>query len=162
MLKILKKINILMDKKQKRSMLGLLCMMVIAAFLETVTVLMVMNVVQLIVDPVTLEQGDTYKTICEILHLDGTVQFSVLAILFLIFLYISKSVFQFMMQRSLYRFVYSNQFKTAANLMKSFVKKDYEYYLNAETSVIQRSITADVSNMYALIQSVLQISLVEK
>ena len=66
MLKILKKINILMDKKQKRSMLGLLCMMVIAAFLETVTVLMVMNVVQLIVDPVTLEQGDTYKTICEI------------------------------------------------------------------------------------------------
>ena len=158
MLKILKKINILMDKKQKRSMLGLLCMMVIAAFLETVTVLMVMNVVQLIVDPVTLEQGDTYKTICEILHLDGTVQFSVLAILFLIFLYISKSVFQFIMQRSLYRFVYSNQFKTAANLMKSFVKKDYEYYLNAETSVIQRSITADVSNMYALIQSVLQIA----
>ena len=158
MLKILKKINVLMDKKQKKSMLGLLCMMVIAAFLETVTVLMVMNVVQLIVDPATLEQGDTYKMICEVLHLDGTVQFSVLAILFLIFLYISKSAFQFIMQRSLYRFVYSNQFKTAANLMKNFVKRDYEYYLNAETSVIQRSITADVSNMYALIQSVLQIA----
>lgn len=158
MLKILKKINVLMDKKQKRSMLGLLCMMVIAAFLETVTVLMVMNVVQLIVDPVTLEQGDTYQWICDILNLNGTVQFSVLAILFLIFLYISKSVFQFIMQRSLYRFVYSNQFKTASNLMKNFVKRDYEYYLNAETSVIQRSITADVSNMYALIQSVLQIA----
>ena len=158
MLKILKKINVLMDKKQKKSMLGLLCMRVIAAFLETVTVLMVMNVVQLIVDPATLEQGDTYKMICEVLHLDGTVQFSVLAILFLIFLYISKSAFQFIMQRSLYRFVYSNQFKTAANLMKNFVKRDYEYYLNAETSVIQRSITADVSNMYALIQSVLQIA----
>lgn len=158
MLKILKKINILMDKKQKRSMLGLLCMMVVAAFLETVTVLMVMNVVQLIVDPVTLEQGDTYQMLCRILHLDGTVQFSVLAILFLIFLYVFKSVFQFILQRSLYRFVYSNQFKTAANLMKSFVRKDYEYYLNAETSVIQRSITADVSNMYALIQSVLQIA----
>ena len=158
MLKILKKINVLMDKKQKKSMLGLLCMMVIAAFLETVTVLMVMNVVQLIVDPATLEQGDTYKMICKILNLNGTVQFSVLAILFLIFLYISKSAFQFIMQRSLYRFVYSNQFKTAANLMKNFVKRDYEYYLNAETSVIQRSITADVSNMYALIQSVLQIA----
>ena len=158
MLKILKKINVLMDKKQKKSMLGLLCMMVIAAFLETVTVLMVMNVVQLIVDPATLEQGDTYKMICKILNLNGTVQFSVLAILFLIFLYITKSAFQFIMQRSLYRFVYSNQFKTAANLMKNFVKRDYEYYLNAETSVIQRSITADVSNMYALIQSVLQIA----
>ena len=42
--------------------------------------------------------------------------------------------------------------------MKSYVRRDYEYYLNAETSVIQRSITADVSNMYALILSVLQIA----
>jgi ABC-type bacteriocin/lantibiotic exporter with double-glycine peptidase domain len=38
------------------------------------------------------------------------------------------------------------------------VRRDYEYYLNVETSVIQRSITADVSNMYALIMSVLQIA----
>ncbi len=158
MLKILKKLNILMDKKQKRSMFGLLCMMVIAAFLETGAVMMVMTFVQLIVDPVTLEQGETYQQVCAFLNINSTVQFSVLAIIFLIFLYIAKNGFQFFLQRRLYRFVFTNQFKTAANLMKNFVKRDYEYYLNAETSVIQRSITADVSNMYALIQSVLQIA----
>lgn len=158
MVKILKKINILMDKKQKRSMLGLLIMMVFAAFLETGAVMMVMAVVQMILDPASLEKGDTYKMICSILHLNNTVQFSVLAILFLIFLYIAKNSFQFILQKNLYKFVYSNQFKTASSLMKNFVKKDYEFYLNAETSVIQRSITADVSNMYALIMSVLQIA----
>ena len=87
MLKILKKINILMDKKQKKSMFGLFCMMVASGALETVTVLMVMTVVELITNPASLEQGDAYKTICEILNLNGTVSFSVLAILFLIFLY---------------------------------------------------------------------------
>lgn len=158
MVKILKKINILMDKKQKRSMLGLLIMMVFAAFLETGAVMMVMAVVQMILDPASLEKGDTYKMICSILHLESTVQFSVLAILFLILLYIAKNSFQFVLQKNLYRFVYSNQFKTASSLMKNFVRRDYEYYLNAETSVIQRSITADVSNMYALIMSVLQIA----
>ena len=158
MLKILKKINILMDKKQKGAMARLLVMMIISAGLETGAVMMVMAVVQLIVDPVTLEQGDTYQKISEILHLENTVQFSVLAILFLIGLYIAKNSFQFFLQRNLYRFVYTNQFKTASNLMKNFVSRDYEYYLNAETSVIQRSITADVSNMYALIMSVLQIA----
>lgn len=147
-----------MDKKQKRSMFGLLCMMVIAALLETGAVMMVMTFVELIVDPDTLAQGDTYKKICELLNLNSIVQFSVLATVFLIFIYTAKNVFQFFLQRRLYRFVFTNQFKTAANLMKNFVKRDYEYYLNAETSVIQRSITADVSNMYALIQSVLQIT----
>lgn len=158
MVKILKKINILMDKKQKRSMLWLLIMMVFAAFLETGAVMMVMAVVQMILDPASLEKGDTYKMICSIFHLENTVQFSVLAILFLILLYIAKNSFQFVLQKNLYRFVYSNQFKTASSLMKNFVRRDYEYYLNAETSVIQRSITADVSNMYALIMSVLQIA----
>ena len=158
MIKILKKINILMDGKQKREMVGLLLMMVVSAFLETGAVMMVMAVVEMIIKPDTLTQGETYQKICSILHLGGTVEFSVLAILFLIFLYIAKNSFQFFLQKSLYRFVYTNQFHTAANLMKNFVKRDYEFYLNAETSVIQRSITADVSNMYALILSVLQIA----
>ena len=158
MIKILKKINILMDGKQKREMVGLLLMMAVSAFLETGAVMMVMAVVEMIIKPDTLTQGETYQKICSILHLSGTVEFSVLAILFLIFLYISKNSFQFFLQKSLYRFVYTNQFHTAANLMKNFVKRDYEFYLNAETSVIQRSITADVSNMYALILSVLQIA----
>ena len=158
MVKILKKINVLMDGKQKREMVGLLLMMAVSAFLETGAVMMVMAVVEMIIDPDTLAQGETYQKVCAILHLSGTVEFSVLAILFLIFLYIAKNLFQFFLQKSLYRFVYTNQFHTAANLMKNFVKRDYEYYLNAETSVIQRSITADVSNMYALILSVLQIA----
>lgn len=147
-----------MDKKQKGEMAKLLVMMIISAGLETGTVMMVMAVVQLIINPVVLEQGDTYQMICRLLHLENTVQFSVLAILFLIALYVAKSTFQFLLQKNLYRFVYSNQFKTASSLMKNFVRREYEYYLDAETSVIQRSITADVSNMYALIMSVLQIA----
>ena len=158
MLKIIKKINILMDKKQKAAMARLFVMMLVSAGLETGAVMMVMAVVQLILDPVALEQGETYQRISSILNLQNTVQFSVAAILFLIVLYIAKNSFQFLFQRSLYRFVYSNQFKTASSLMKNFVRREYEYYLDAETAVIQRSITADVSNMYALIMAVLQIA----
>ena len=147
-----------MDKKQKTAMARLFVMMLVSAGLETGAVMMVMAVVQLILDPVALEQGETYQRISSILNLQNTVQFSVAAILFLIVLYIAKNSFQFLFQRSLYRFVYSNQFKTASSLMKNFVRREYEYYLDAETAVIQRSITADVSNMYALIMAVLQIA----
>lgn len=157
MLKILKKINILMDKKQKQSMAKLIVIMIFAAILETCAVMMVMAVVELITNPEELVQGDKYAMVCDILNLESVVEFSVLAILFCIILYVAKNVFQFILQRSMYRFIYRNQFKTASSLMKNFVSRNYEYYLDAETSVIQRSITADVSNMYALIMSVLQI-----
>ena len=74
MLKILKKINILMDKKQKGQMARLLVMMIISAGLETGAVMMVMTVVQLIINPAALEQGETYQKLCELLHLQSTVQ----------------------------------------------------------------------------------------
>ena len=54
MVKILKKINILMDGRQKRQMVGLFCMMAVSAFLETGAVMMVMAVVEMVIDPDTL------------------------------------------------------------------------------------------------------------
>lgn len=84
-----------MDKKQKGAMARLFVMMLISAGLETGAVMMVMAVVQLILDPVALVEGETYQNICAMLNLRDAVQFSVLAILFLIFLYVAKNVFQF-------------------------------------------------------------------
>lgn len=92
-----------MDGRQKRQMVGLFCMMAVSAFLETGAVMMVMAVVEMIIDPDTLAQGETYQKVCEILHLNGTVEFSVLAILLLIFLYIAKNSFQFFLQKSVYQ-----------------------------------------------------------
>jgi ABC-type multidrug transport system fused ATPase/permease subunit len=40
-------------------------------------------------------------------------------------------------------------------MMKNFIRRDYEFFLSADTAVIQRSITSDVNNMYALIQALL-------
>ena len=64
MLRILKKINILMDKRQKLSMLKLLIMMVISAGLESGAAMMVMAVVQVIILPTEqLVSGSTYQQI---------------------------------------------------------------------------------------------------
>lgn len=41
--------------------------------------------------------------------------------------------------------------------MKNYLRRGYEFYLNADTAVVQRSITSDVNNMYALILAILQL-----
>ena len=105
-LKILKKIHILMDQKQKSAMVRLFVMMMISAGLETGAVMMVMAVVQLILDPVALEQGETYQKISSVFHLQNTIQFSVFAIVFLILLYIAKNSFQFFGNLLQYYYLY--------------------------------------------------------
>lgn len=158
MVKILKKINVLMNKKQKRAMCGLIAMMIIGAFLETLGVAMVVPVVTLVITPDKMEQNEIVQKIYNMLHLGSLTQFTVLVMLALILIFVIKNLFLFLQQKCLFRFVFSNQFDTAEKMIRSYVRKDYEFYLDAETSVIQRSITADVSNMYALILAVLQIA----
>ena len=43
-------------------------------------------------------------------------------------------------------------------MMINFMERPYEYYLNADTAVIQRNITSDVNNMYGLILALLQLT----
>ena len=50
MLQILKKLNLLLDGKQKRTMLGLIVLMVIGAALQTAGVGMILPVVRLVMD----------------------------------------------------------------------------------------------------------------
>lgn len=157
MFKDLKKINRLMDKKQKRQMALLIFLMIVGAFLETMSVTLIIPVVTAIVQPDALDKSALVKQICDFLNLNRNA-FTIVSMVSLIVVFIAKDAFLFWQYKKMYHFVYSNQFQTAQRLLRSYVNKDYEYFLNAETSVIQRSITADINNMYTLILAVLQLA----
>lgn len=158
MLKDLKKIAILMDKKQKRQMAGLVVLMLIGAVLETMSVSLIIPVVTAIIQPDVIDRYDFVRDICNTLNITTSKQFAVVSMISLIIVFIAKDAFLFWQYKRMYHFVYTNQFQTAERLLRSYVNKNYEYFLNAETSVIQRSITADINNMYTLILAVLQLA----
>ena len=147
-----------MDKKQKRQMALLVLMMFIGALLETMSISLVIPVVTAVIQPDILNKYAFVQSICDMFHIKTTLQFTIVAMVALILVFIVKDLFLFWQYRMMYRFVYTNQFQTAERLLRSYVNKDYEYFLNAETSVIQRSITADINNMYALILAMLQLA----
>lgn len=147
-----------MDKKQKRQMMLLVFMMIIGAILETMSISLIIPVVTAVIQPDILEKNALVQSVCDFLHIKTTMQFTIIAMVALILIFVGKNVFLFWQHRMMYRFVYTNQFQTAERLLRSYVNRDYEYFLNAETSVIQRSITADINNMYALILAMLQLA----
>ena len=57
MLQIIKKMNVLLDKKQKRTMVGLIILMVISAFLQTAGVGMLVEVMQIVIDPEAVQHS---------------------------------------------------------------------------------------------------------
>lgn len=155
--RIIKKLNILLDKSQKRAMGGLIVLMIISAGLQTLGVGMIMPVVQIVMDGQAMERPGLLNKAYLLLGGGSPMRFTVLVMLGLVLAYVLKNVFLFFEQRATLAFVYSNQFRTSERMMRSYLRRGYEFYLNVDTAVIQRNITANVNNMYALILALLQL-----
>lgn len=159
MKKIYKKLMILLDKKQKRKMVLLIFMMLIGAILETLGVSMIIPAMNVVIEKNAVEKHSYLRVICDIFRIshEDTKSLMILVMTGLIVIFVVKNIFLFFQQKVQLKFVYTNQFATSRRMMINFMQRPYEYYLNADTSVIQRSITSDVNNMYGLILSLLQL-----
>ena len=157
MLQIYKKMMLLLDKKQKRTMIGIIFLMLIGAILEALGISIIVPVVQVVMDEQVFEKYAYIRAIYEFFGMKSQKQFTIVILAALALVFVIKNIYLYLQQKVLCRFVYTNQFRTSERMMKNYLHKNYEFYLNADTSVVQRTITSDVNNMYALILNVLQL-----
>ncbi len=157
MRKIISKLKVLLDKKQKRQMVGIVILMLIGGVLESLGIAMIAPVMQVVIDPQKVEESKLLSGIYNLFNLSSTTQLAALIMVALILVFVIKNIFLYFMNVVQLRFVYTNQFATSRRMMINFMQRPYEYYLGADTTVIQRNITSDVNNLYALILSCLQL-----
>ena len=153
--KILKKLNILLDKKQKWQMAGLVVLMFIGAMMEAFSIAGIVPVVAIVLAPDKIETNRLVAPIYDALPFTSEKSFGIFLMVALVVAFIIKNIYIYWEYKLLYRFIFTNQFRTSERMMKNFIRRDYEFFLEADTAVIQRSITSDVNNMYALIQALL-------
>ena len=157
MKKVLKKLDVILNKQQKSRMKLLVVMMVIGALLETVSISLVLPIATVLTNPQSVNEDGIVGTLYRLFRCDSVQDFALLMLGGLLLAFIAKNLFLFVQTKMQLDFVYNNQFETSRKMMINFMKRPYEYYLNAETAVIQRNITSDVNNMYAMVLSILQL-----
>ncbi len=157
-MKIFRKLNVLLDRRQKLTMGGLVLLMIVGAVLETASITLIFPVITVVITPDSVETNEIVGALYRGMHMQSTKQFALVVMSLLILAFILKNAFLFLQQKATLHFVYTNQFRTSERMMRNYLRRSYEFYLNADTAVIQRNITSDVNNMYALILAVLQIT----
>ena len=98
MLQILKKLNVLLDKKQKRTMVGLMFLMVIGAFLQTAGVGLLVQVINVVLDPQAVENSALAQVLYKILGSRDYKNFAITVMVLLIVTFIVKNVFLYIQQ----------------------------------------------------------------
>lgn len=144
-----------MGKKEKQQVTLIATMMVMGAFLETLGVSMVVPLVLIVTQPGVMEQNPIIRTICDIggIHTEKTLLLAVLAGLAAVF--IIKGLFLLAEYQMQFKFVHDNKLAVQRRLLRTYLKRPYEYFLGTDFSEIMQNITGNVNAAFTVFSHIL-------
>lgn len=153
---MLQKISYMFDKKQKRQMAGLAVLILIGGVLETMSVSMMLPVVQVIMDPDSLMTNAYVSGIVKMLHIDSSRQLIILMLGALIILFVIKNAYLLFQTYVQNTFVTRNRNRMISRVMREFLNRPYEEYLGADIPTVFRLTDSDIPNAFELILVMIQ------
>lgn len=155
MLSILKKLNRIMDKSQKKKAGLLFLVTVISTFLEVLGVSLMIPLISAILDPAIIEKNRIIKDICFFLDIHSHRTFVIYCIALLIVTYVLKDLFLMFSYFLQAKFVYQNRYATAVKIFRVFLRKPYHYFLNLKSGEVLRILEGDVNQVYSLLMTII-------
>lgn len=153
---MLKKINYVLDRRQKINLLILLLIIFVGAFVELLGVSSILPVVNVATFPETIEQTWYLSWLKQILGLQDAGQMLVVLSVILIIIYIFKNIYVTMMYNMQYSFIFGNQKKLAVKLMDCYMHQDYLFHVSKNVAELQRNVTSDVNGFFTVVLNFLQ------
>lgn len=156
-IRITKKFNRILSYRQKVRVTELIILMIIGGLLETCSVSLILPFMNAVMNPQGMMDNKYVQVFCNIFHLTSPRHFLLITAIALALIYIFKNVYLMFEYSIQYRFVYRNMFAMQSQLLKTFINRPYEYFLNINSGEIIRIVTSDTQNSFELLITLLSL-----
>ncbi len=152
---IVKKLRYILDRKQKIHICFLGIMIFIGGLLETLSVSALLPVVGVIMDPVSAMENKYYRTAMEFLKIEDIKGFTIALCLLLMVMYLLKNAFLLLLVNEQNRFISYNRNKLISQVLREFLNRPYEFYLDADIPTVFRLTDSDIPNVFHILLSLI-------
>ena len=157
MIKLTKKALLLLDKSKRVKVIILFFIMIVGGILESFGVSLVLPLVESINNSYDLNNSWYSKLICKIFNIYDIKTYIKVLILLLIIIYLVKNIYLLIEKYIQNSFISHCKLRTQKQLLSTYYKLPYEYFLNADFGEILRIMNSDIENSYSLLLSMLTI-----
>lgn len=154
-LNILVKLGKILNKKQILRIVVIAVMMIVGAFLETLGVSMIVPLVLVVTQPGIMNTNPIIKSLCLTLNINSEKTLLLLVIISLVIIFVVKGVFLLVEYYIQNRFVYNNRMNTQKQLLRTYLYKPYEFYLNINSSEILQNVNENVNAAFFILNQIL-------
>ncbi|MCP3029184.1 ABC transporter ATP-binding protein [Halobacillus sp. A5] len=148
MLKNFKKLQTLFNKQEKKKLLLLFGMMVIAAILETIGIGLIVPFVGIVTKPELIHDQFILAYFYDLFNFNSNNAFIIFAVIVLLLVFVSKNLYLLLFNYTQFRVILNQQVKLSAELFQEYLTKPYTFHLKRNTSDLLRNINSEVPKVF--------------
>ena len=147
-----------MDKKQKINIVVLAVMIFIGGILETLSISAMLPVVWVIIDAESVQQNKYCQWIMELLHIQNMQGFIIMLLIALMIMYILKNAYLLLLTSEQNRFISVNRNRLISQVLREFLNRPYEFYLDADIPTVFRLTDSDIPNVFGILMAIISLA----
>lgn len=154
---IVKKLRYILDRKQKINICFLGVMILIGGVLETLNVSAILPVVYVIIDPIQAQENRLIRIIMDFIGIEDVSSLIVPFLSILIVMYILKNAFLLLLASEQNKFISYNRNKLISQVLREFLNRPYEFYLDADIPTVFRLTDSDIPNVFNILMALISL-----
>lgn len=154
---IIRKMRYILDRKQKLQICFLGVLIFIGGLLETVSVSGVLPVVWVLMDPARAQDNKYIRLAMDIINVDSIERFIVPLLAALILLYTLKNLFLLFLANQQNKFIAFNRNRLISQVLREFLNRPYEFYLDADIPTVFRLTDSDIPNVFNILMAMISL-----
>lgn len=155
---IFKKLNYILDKKQKINIVVLAVMIFIGGILETLSISAMLPVVWVIIDAESVQQNEYCQWAMNFMHLQDMHEFIITLLVLLMVMYLLKNAYLLWLTSEQNRFISGNRNKIISQVLREFLNRPYEFYLDADIPTVFRLTDSDIPNVFSILMALISLA----
>lgn len=152
---ILKKVNHILNRKQKIGFVVNVFWALIAALFELVGVSALVSLVNVMLDATVIETNKYYRMFADMFNAHDLKSFMICFSVFLIIFYVVKNLLLMLRLKIQMDYTYTNKKLLALRLMKCYLDQDYLFHVEHAPTELQRNVEKDVGNFLVVISALI-------
>ena len=155
---IVKKLRYILDRKQKIHLCILAVMIFIGGLLETLSVSALLPVVWMIIDPVKAGNNRIVQAVMQVLGIRDVSSLMIPLLVGMVFMYIFKNLFLLALANEQSRFICYNRNKIISKVLREFLNRPYEFYLDADIPTVFRLTDSDIPHVFTMMMAMISLA----
>lgn len=157
-MKIVKKLWVLLEPKQKVKAGFLLFMILIGGLMETLGIAMVLPLLNAITDEKTFAENPYVIWFMDFMHWNDVRKMILFLIMVMIFIFLFKNLYLLLQYYVQGRFINNSRALVSKKLLALYLNRPYEFFLNTDTPTILRTVYSDMDHIFNLLFQCMQLA----